>query len=439
MAKQIESFRYVTESIQEGDIFPSFAKLFQAVTGRKPPTGKRNLDIVKANLSRYLEYRKQCEVDKLCTKKNAVIVKKIYSTPLSKEIDGRGKHGKYVDLLRPLLLNLHSFEGKYTTLANHLGLFSKYFTEIKFRSPDIAEQLERQSDSQDFNLWRHNKHTSAGEREYKAVISLKLREILKGALQSLQKDGIVNLQEVYAIVPDKDVVMEDFTIRPRSKVEEYEEWEICGKAIEEEASRKGAVLNPELAKHLILGYDYLQSLMWSITPYDGPVEATPEQAEAIENYQRYVRQCVVKEYKGLAELPVVEDYPLITNVGLFFQNPKLVQLYNNVDEKLRPTLFGDVKFWKEIRYEVVDDNKAARYWPQEGFHSEQAADQVSQEILSYMDGQLKKKRLETGPDDLDDVHLALGTPKAGREYILKNYASAVRFHEMLKKLYEGDI
>ena len=244
---------------------------------------------------------------------------------------------------------------------------------------------------------------------------------------------------VNAIVPDKDVVMEDFTIRPRSKVEEYEEWEICSKAIEEEASQKGAVLNPELAKHLILGYDYLQSLMWSITPYDGPVEATPEQAEAIENYQRYVRQCVVKEYKGLAELPVVEDYPLITNAGLFFQNPKLVQLYNDVDERLRLTLFGDVRFWKVIRFEVVDDNKAARYWPQEGFYSEQAADQVSQEILSYMDDQLQKKKVEAGRDDLKDIRLALGSPKAEREYRLKDYVSVVRFHEMLKKLYEGDI
>lgn len=135
-------------------------------------------------------------------------MKKIYPTPLSKEIDGRGKHGKYVDLLRPLLLNLHSFQGKYITLANHLGLFLKYFTEIKSRSPNIAEQLEHQSDSQDFNLWRQNKQTSAGEREYKAVISLKLREILKGAMQSLQKDGIINFQEIYAIIPDKDVVME---------------------------------------------------------------------------------------------------------------------------------------------------------------------------------------------------------------------------------------
>ena len=93
MAKQTESFKYVTENIHEGEQFPSFSKLFQAVTGRKPPTGKRNLNIVKSNLSRYLEYQKLCEVDPLCTKKNAVIVTKIHSPPLPKEYDGRGRHG----------------------------------------------------------------------------------------------------------------------------------------------------------------------------------------------------------------------------------------------------------------------------------------------------------------------------------------------------------
>ena len=101
-----------------------------------------------------------------------------------------------------------------------------------------------------------------------------------------------------------------------------------------------------------------------------------------------------------------------------------------------PRLFGGVKFWKEIRYEVVDDNKAARYWPQEGFNAEQAADQVSQEILNYMEQRLKAKKVEVDPNGLDDVQRALGRAKAGGEYFLKEYVSAVRFHERLKGLYE---
>lgn len=375
-------------------------------------------------------------MDSSCTSKRAVIVKKIYQPPLPKEYDGRGKQGKYADLLKSLILREKSFEGKYTTLVNTLGLFGRYFDDFKSRNPAIADQLKHQSDENDFNLWKSSEFTATGEREYKSAISLKLREILSGSLKSLQKEEIVSLQDIYKIVPDKEIVMEDFTPRPRSKIEEYDEWEIYSKAIEKEASRKGSVLNQELAKHLILGYDFQYSLEWLVTPYDGPVECTPEQGQAIENYQLYVRQCAMAEYKGLNGLPDVEDYPLITNTGLFFQNPKLVQLYNDVDEGLRPRLFGGVKFWKEIRYEVVDDNKAARYWPQEGFNAEQAADQVSQEILNYMEQRLKAKKVEVDPNGLDDVQRALGRAKAGGEYFLKEYVSAVRFHERLKGLYE---
>ena len=83
-----------TQNIQVNDIFPSITALFVAVANKPLSSGKtRKSDL--GQLFRYLEYRKLCEVDPLCTKKNAVIVTKIHNPPLPKENDGRGKHGIY--------------------------------------------------------------------------------------------------------------------------------------------------------------------------------------------------------------------------------------------------------------------------------------------------------------------------------------------------------
>ena len=139
--KEITQYNYETRNIDINATFPSFSKLFCAVTGRKPPTGKNNLDIVKANLSRYLEYRKLCEADPSCVKKNAVIVTKIHNPPLPKENDGRGRRGIYADNIRLLLVSLGTFEGKYSTLANQVGVFSRYFDELKKNNSELMKQL----------------------------------------------------------------------------------------------------------------------------------------------------------------------------------------------------------------------------------------------------------------------------------------------------------
>jgi len=386
-----------------------------------------------------LEWKKLCEVDPSCTKKNTVIVTKIFNPPLPEKYKGTGKHGKYADFLRPLLLSLVCFEGKYTTLANKLGLWGRFLNDIKSRSPGIADQLKHQPDENDFNLWSISDYTPAGESECKHIFNSKTKEILKNTLQSLEKDGIILFQEFYKIFPDTDVVMENFETRCRSNVEEHGKRETCCNAIDEEASKKNAVLNPSQAKHLILGYDFqcCEKELFFRDVDHMPIVATQEQVKAIENYQLYVRQCAVKEYYRLEELPGVEEYYEISNAWQFFQNRKLVQKYKQIDEKLKVLLFGNVMFWKELRYEVVNV-EAVDYWLKEDFDAKRAADQVSQEVLNYVDNQLQKRELEAGPNDLNDIHLALGKPKVGQKYTLKNYTSAVRFYKKVKVLYENE-
>ena len=131
-----------TKNINKNDEFQNLTALFRAVSNKSLSTGKTRKNQLE-QLGRYLEYQKLCEVDPSCAKKNAVIVTKIYNPPLPKENDGRGKHGTYADYIRPLLVGMGAFEGKYSTLTNRLGLFSRYFDELKKNNPPLMKQLER--------------------------------------------------------------------------------------------------------------------------------------------------------------------------------------------------------------------------------------------------------------------------------------------------------
>lgn len=431
MEKKLTQYNYETRNIDINAIFPSFSKLFCAVTGRKPPTGKNNLDIVKANLSRYLEYRKLCEADPSCVKKNAVIVTKIHNPPLPKENDGRGKHGIYADDIKPLLVSLGTFEGKYSTLANQVGVFSRYFDELKKNNSELMKQLERQTNELDYNLWKRNEFMAPGEKEYRSIISEKVKDILKSNLEALHREGTVQYEAHYKIIPDTSLTMEDYRTRPMSKAEEIEGWEEHRRAIEGEASQKNSVLNTELAEHLIFGIDKAYSLDYQLLRAgENPVICSPEQEAAIENYQFYVRQCAMKEYRHLDKLPVVDGEELITKSGLFFQNPRLVQIYNKIDNKLRPLLFGNIRFWREIEYRVIDEKKAERYL--KGFDQRQSANRLSQKILEYMDKQLENHIVEAKPDDWKDIPGAFGRVPDGA---LRRYQSAVKLHKKLKGLY----
>lgn len=334
MAKSQTALIINTQNIQVNDIFPSITALFAAVANKPLSSGKtRKSDL--GQLFRYLEYRKLCEMDPLCTKKNAVIVTKIHNPPLPKENDGRGKHGIYADDIKPLLVSLGTFEGKYSTLANQVGVFSRYFDELKKNNSELMKQLERQTNELDYNLWKRNEFMAPGEKEYRSILSGKVKDILKSNLEALHREGTVQYEAHYKIIPDTSLTMEDYRTRPMSKAEEIEGWEKHCKAIEQEASRENSVLNTELAEHLIFGIGKAYSLDYPLLcAGENPVICSPGQEAAIENYQFYVRQCAMKEYRHLDKLPVVDGEELITKSGLFFQNPRLVQIYNKIDNLL---------------------------------------------------------------------------------------------------------
>ncbi len=115
-----------TANITEGQIFPNFTQLFLAITGEKPPTGKRNKDYAERQLSQYIKYVKMSEIDPNYKSKRAIIIKEIYIEPKMLP-ENRGRQGTYANYLKPLLLNKQFFHGKLYRLYNELGVFSEFY------------------------------------------------------------------------------------------------------------------------------------------------------------------------------------------------------------------------------------------------------------------------------------------------------------------------
>lgn len=430
------NYKFNISEVHEGQIFPSFKVLFQTVTGREPPTGKKNLEIAKKNLARYVEHKLLIEVDPTATSKRAVIITAIHEDPLPME-DHRGERGTYADFMRPLVLKLSEFEGKMYVLCNELGLFSRYFQEMQ-RSSVVKDTLGRNGEFE-YNLWNTNEKLLLGEREYNALLYRQLRDVLNRTLDSLQKKGILEWGFIFKCQPDLFYDVGNGEYRKKSMVELEGEKQTYLQEIQKEAKRESSLLKAELVASLINGIDISDA--WTRRNYSPYGEdrhevayCTPQQEEAIQNYQLYVRQLAYQKHFKLEELPK-GDLEIISNEGKFFANPALVRAYQRTDERLRPRLFGNIKFWKEVYYKVVDSEKTKAYRPEGFSKDEDYAAQVSKEVLHYMEKQLEKCEVEAEERDLADITGYMGKLEAGRKYRLSCFKSAADKQKHLKQLY----
>ena len=94
--------------LNEGDEFKNFSELHLAVTGEKPPSGKRNQNAVKRRFSIYFEYRLKSDLVPGEKSKRALIITKIYDSPRKIE-ENRGKMESTLIVLSHYCLPLAAF------------------------------------------------------------------------------------------------------------------------------------------------------------------------------------------------------------------------------------------------------------------------------------------------------------------------------------------
>lgn len=429
MSQKQKSYVFDTSGVKEMQRFNTFKDLFKAVTGREPPSGGRNLTIATNNMKRYLRYEKAVNLDSSDKSKRAVVITQIYNPPLKAE-ENRGKHGTYIDDMSRLILGQSEFNGKNYILWNTLGLFSRYFEELK-RLPDIQKQQKDKINEFDYNLWRSNSRTQPSKREYQMLVSNQLKQITERALDSLQKDGIIEWEKYYLWIPDILTDTANYTPRLKAFKELQAESEKRFSMLKEAASQVHSALNIEIVSALLIGarkkdqsqYETLKQQL-VINNQVEPIPATIEQTAAIENYQLYIRQCAYAEYRDLKKLPKEKDIP---SKGKVFAIPELKRIYQSLDNSYRNRLIGEIAFWQEIRFHVIDKQHLER----ETEFDTQLADKVTVKILKYMDKQMENHQCRITTESRTS-----GWGKAVTETALGNYTSANKLHKELEKLYE---
>lgn len=199
-----------------------------------PSSRSKNIALAKEELNRYVSYCPVHEIDPTEKRKKPVVITELHNPPLPARETQRRRHGTYIDLLRPLLLSQQSYDRKMYALFNKLGLFSAYYDELKIR-PE-ANGLIQKGKEDDVNIWRPQFHPQIGEKHYAYLLTRTMKEALKTALDSLQKERILTWQRMTLIYPNACVGMDDGEQRLGAYSEIQERLKSCYETIHEKAS-----------------------------------------------------------------------------------------------------------------------------------------------------------------------------------------------------------
>jgi hypothetical protein len=192
------------------------------------------------------------------------------------------------------------------------------------------------------------------------------------------------------------------------------------------------VLNLELAKSLLIGADKASAPLYKqlksdllLPPFElTPMRATDEQETAIQNYQRFICQCV---YSSNDELCTEENIP---RQGQVFANTVLRNKYDVLDKRYRHLFFGDITFWKELEYSLSESARTSTQMEQPD-----TAAKITRNIFRYMDRQMSNHLICVMEDDKDDVKIPCGYAPVGSSVNLGCSVSAARLHAELSKYY----
>ena len=421
-------------------IFPTYKDLYTSVMGKEPPkSGKKNIETARKNLARHVRWGLVQEVHPEYPSKRAVIIHEIYDPPLPAD-RATGRSGIYINDLRPLLLKWDSFDGKWSELENMLGLFSRYADERR-KSEGFRLLIQSRASIYDFDLFSTNrKGISKGEFTYNRLLKYQMKSCIERALNSLQNEGIVIWEEYYVLLPELLILDAECTDRIAAKKELQSLGKKRRKAMRKAAGMQNSVLDADLLSCLLVGtkawdnrsYEDYKAEVSKADSYEKipTIDATERQRQAIENYQLFIRQVAYGRFLHRETLPLPEELP---DNRKFFLNPQLVQQYNDADKEYREKFFGQTRFWKAIRYKVIDPVKAERYHSEEPTH--EIAARLTRNLLAYMDGRMEREKVNLSAQEKINEFGGIGTTRR-KQYGLNEFNAAKELHKHLKDLYQ---
>lgn len=397
-------------------------------------SGGRNRNIARKTALQYLEYQR-ADTTSGEKKKRAYLITKVFIHPKENR-DGRGRNGKYIDRLAPLIVHTHSFSGSRAELFSSWNVYEPLISEQE-RHGNVSHNLAaRYIVSQ----WRTTDRMKPGEEKYRATLHVKEKTSLEMALDSLMWQGILKWNEYYVYIPVFETGYEAELRRSLSQQELLDTYLTGVQRILEQSKKKNCVLKPELyERNISLSTDTSLYKMRSKDYYVNdkqPIiyEATPLQIEMYENYRKFIRQLTVYmcsgskgEYCPEAEIPT--EYEI-------FSDFKRSREYKKLDEQWRKPCLGWEKVWKEIKFQVISQERAQPYLEA---YDPKLAFELGREYVSFMDRQMVKGTKSTqiyfSDENKEDFNGILSENAYGRLFPLNSSKSAQALHERLKKAY----
>ena len=440
--RNIQDAFILTSNLKQltGRMYPSEVALFDelvtlGVTGLgNYRSGGRNKNIARRHVLRYLEYQK-AEVTPGAKKKRSYIVTEVYDQPRESE-DKRGRSGRYIDRLGPMIVHTRKFNGSRAELFYDWGVYKPYI-KIEKRSRNNPSDYEY---GYRVSPWRITDGMKPGEEKYRTLFRVKEKSSLEMALNSLQQQGILKWEEYYVYNPVFETQEEG---QPRRSLTRQELREKCNKGfdwVSKEAEKENCVLKTELYYYnMVLN---MQEWTYQIRKehyYVGnqrPIiyEADSEQVEMYENYRRFIRQLTVYVCNGSEGAYCPEDE--IPNEYEIFSDFTYSKQYRRLDEQYRRECLGWEKVWKQIRFEVINQEKAEKLL--QSYHVGLAFE-LGREYALYVDSQMEKNTKGTQiyfcKEDEDDFSGIIAKEMYGRLVPLKTSKSAKRLHAKIKEAY----
>ena len=351
--------------------FSTMTKLVECVSKIGVPSlekfknkGKQR-ELAEKQLSRYVRVVKKRDIIPDWPKPGTCFIAEVYDPPLPRE-DKRGKDGKYINLLKPLILSTKEFSGKIYELANEWGLFSEYIKELYPNSYFEG------------NIWKSKSWMSPGERRYRAIMDYQGRDRIKYALKSLAdeqkicyRERLMYMPELTVSIEDEDNDLEFPHQRLKTRNELREDMCRVAQLIEAIKFEDNYTLSPDdftslnLASSKNNSTDRAENRGGKLDHYKmeyyqnrqtlSAIEATPDEVKTYQQYKAYVRFLACLSYLTTdgGNLPKINQ--LLNNEYKFFQNHKLADIYYKLDQELRPELLGWRFVWKDITFTVLDE------------------------------------------------------------------------------------
>lgn len=324
--------------------------------------------MIENEFARHIKYCKHHDIDPTVPSKREILIQEVYDAPLDC-IETRGKYGEYIVLVKPLLLTKGSFRGTLNRLLWELGLFKT--TNDHWTTQE--------------NHWKisFSERVPQGRIYYDRTLCHISKQVISRGLDSLEKDGIINLKTYYCFRPIKYTLIDGIYSK---KILNQE----VSTGMIEEALKKDENTAITLVEIKELCQNIRDNSWFDGTGRGGSSVFPEKDNDLILKLITFMKQYAYKLYEETETLPTMDELP---NEYDFFRKPQLNLAYRSLIQASYPYLIGCEYIWKGIAYGLTEYGKEYAKQVLYGFDIPTAVRDLSCRLLSRMGRQMKKIKI----------------------------------------------